>query len=173
MKATGIIRRIDDLGRIVIPKEIRKQLKITEGENMEIFIDDNEHIILKKYSNLKNVEDIARKITDSIYSFLKNNIIITDNTSVIAVSGKNKKDLINKDISNNLLKIIKKRENIVERNVNIVDNIEINGNYKINMITNNGDVNGLLIFIKEEEKTKEEEKIIDLETKFLSKYLEE
>ena len=173
MKATGIIRRIDDLGRIVIPKEIRKQLKITEGENMEIFIDDNEHIILKKYSNLKNVEDIARKITDSIYSFLKNNIIITDNTSVIAVSGKNKKDLINKDISNNLLKIIKKRENIVERNVNIVDNIEINGNYKINMITNNGDVNGLLIFIKEEEITKEEEKIIDLETKFLSKYLEE
>ena len=71
MKATGIIRRIDDLGRIVIPKEIRKKLKINEGENIEIYIDDLEHIILKKYSNLKNVKDIAQKITDSIYSCFK------------------------------------------------------------------------------------------------------
>lgn len=173
MKATGIIRRIDELGRIVIPKEIRKKLKINEGENIEIYIDDLDHIILTKYSNLKNIKDIATKITDSIYYFLKYNIIITDNTNIIAASGKNKKDLINKEISNNLLNIIKKRENVIEKNINIVDDIEINGNYKINMIIVNGDVNGTLILIKDEEIKNDEEQILNISSNFLSKYLEE
>lgn len=173
MKATGIIRRIDDLGRIVIPKEIRKKLKINEGENIEIYIDNEEHIILKKYSNLKNIKDIAQKITDSIYSYFKYNILITDTSTIIAVSGKNKKDFINKDISEDLLNIIKRREEKVYKNINIIDNFTIEGNYRINFITENGDINGLLVYIKEDEITEEELKILDVSSNFLSKYLEE
>ena len=69
MKATGVVRRIDELGRIVIPKEIRKNFRIKEGENVEIYIDDN-NIILKKYSELKNLSDISSNIIDSVFSVI-------------------------------------------------------------------------------------------------------
>ena len=173
MKATGIIRRIDDLGRIVIPKEIRRKLKINEGENIEIYIEDEEKIILKKYSNLKNIKDIAQKIVDSIYTILKYNIIITDNSNIIAVSGKYKKELINKEISSELLNIIMSRNSFIKKDIAIVDNLKIEGNYKINIITVNGDVNGSLILLKEDEIKKEDELIINVNANFLNKYLEE
>jgi AbrB family transcriptional regulator (stage V sporulation protein T) len=173
MKATGIIRRIDDLGRIVIPKEIRKKLKINEGENIEIYIDDEEHIILKKYSILKNIKDISQKITDSIYSYFKYDILITDTSNVIAASGKNKKNYINKEISEELLNIIKRKESKIYKNINIIENTTIEENCKINLITDNGDINGLLIYIKSEEISEEELKILNISTNFLNKYLEE
>lgn len=161
MKSTGIIRRIDELGRIVIPKEIRKKLKIYEGENIEIFI-NNEQIILQKYSDINNIKDIAQKITDSIFYVLKDTVIITDNEFVIAASGKNRKELIGKKISTDLFKNKK----------NIIDNMKIEGYYKINPITENGDIKGFIILISSEI-TKEKEQIINVNTNFLSKYLEE
>ncbi len=171
MKSTGIIRRIDDLGRIVIPKEIRKKLKINEGENIEIYI-NNEQIVLQKYSNIKNIKDISQKLTDSIYSILKDTIIITDTENIIAASGKYKKELINKKISDNLLNIIKKRNCDILKNIEIVDGLHINGSYKINIITENGDINGSLILVTDQI-TKEKEQIINVNTIFLNKYLEE
>ncbi|MBD9085556.1 AbrB/MazE/SpoVT family DNA-binding domain-containing protein, partial [bacterium] len=81
MKATGVVRRIDELGRIVIPKEIRKNFRIKEGENIEIYIDDN-NIILKKYSELKNVPDISSNIIDSVFSIINKDIIITDMSNI-------------------------------------------------------------------------------------------
>ena len=80
MYTTGIVRRIDDLGRIVIPKEIRKKLRIRDGENLEILVRDDE-IVLKKYSVMKNIEDFASNFTDAIYGFIKHNILITNNIS--------------------------------------------------------------------------------------------
>ena len=68
MKATGIIRRIDDLGRVVIPKEIRKNLRIKEGDNLEIFV-ENEEIIFKKFSMMNKINDLANELTDSIYTY--------------------------------------------------------------------------------------------------------
>ena len=59
MKATGVVRRIDELGRIVIPKELIKNLRIREGENIEIYMDENSNIILKKFSSLKNINEVA------------------------------------------------------------------------------------------------------------------
>ena len=73
MYTTGIVRRIDDLGRIVIPKEIRKKLRIRDGENLEILVRDDE-IVLKKYSVMKNIGDFASNFTDAIYGFIKYNI---------------------------------------------------------------------------------------------------
>ncbi|MBP3461655.1 MAG: AbrB/MazE/SpoVT family DNA-binding domain-containing protein [Bacilli bacterium] len=175
MKATGIIRRIDELGRIVIPKEIRKKLKINEGENIEIYIDEDEKIILKKYSNIKNITDLAQKLTDSIYSFIKNNVIITDNNTIIAVTGNLKKDLLNKELTNDVIDIMKKRTNILEtKNINITNDISVNKNYLLNTIISNGDINGSIIFIKDEGEIKEIEKqLVNMSTSFLSKYLEE
>ena len=90
MKATGIIRRIDDLGRVVIPKEIRKNLRIKEGDNLEIFV-VNEDIILKKYSMMNKINDLAQELTDAIYTFMKHSIFITDTDQVVAASGPLKK----------------------------------------------------------------------------------
>ena len=171
MKSTGIIRRIDDLGRIVIPKEIRKQLRIRDGDDLEIYINDNK-IVLQKYSNIKSIGDIAQNITDSIYYILKETIIITDTENIIAVSGNYKKDYLNKHISNELFKIINNKKNSIIDKINIVDNINIDDKYKINIIIENGDVKGSLILISNNI-TKEMEKIIDVNTIFLNKYLEE
>ena len=87
MKATGIIRRIDELGRIVIPKEIRKTLRIKEGESLEIFVDNSENIVLKKYSIIKKMDDFAQDFVDAICSFIKHNVIIANNDTILAVSG--------------------------------------------------------------------------------------
>ena len=75
MKATGIIRRIDDLGRIVIPKEIRKNLRLRVGESLEIFIDGDD-IVLKKFSVVSRISDLAQQLVDSMNIFTKYNIII-------------------------------------------------------------------------------------------------
>ena len=174
MKATGIIRRIDELGRIVIPKEIRKLLRINEGEDIEIYIDDLENIILKKHSNIKNIKDFVQKYTDSIYNILKENIIITDTSNIIAVSGNLKKEIINKEISKDLYEIIStKKKKIKDKKLNITDLIQIEENYKINFITLLGDIKGLMIYVKKEDINDVENKIIDLSSNFLSKYLEE
>ena len=117
MKATGIIRRIDELGRIVIPKEIRKKLKINEGENIEIYIDEEEKIILKKYSNVKNIKDFVQTFIDSIYTSYKYNIVVTDTDKIIASVGNNKKELINKEISTNLINCMKDRISIKDKNI--------------------------------------------------------
>ena len=97
MKATGVVRRIDDLGRIVIPKEIRRNLRIRDGESLEIFV-DGDNIVLKKYSIMKNIDEYASNLVDSLYSLVKKSVVITDCDSVIACSG-NVKGLLNKSIS--------------------------------------------------------------------------
>ena len=82
MKSTGVIRRIDDLGRIVIPKEIRKNLRIKEGDNLEVFI-DSEDIILKKYSMMNIINDLSQELTDAIYTFTHHNVFITDTMEIL------------------------------------------------------------------------------------------
>lgn len=177
MKATGVVRRIDELGRIVIPKEIRKNLRIHEGENVEIYIDDKENIVLKKYSVMKKLGDFAQSFTDSIYSFLKHTIIITDTDHIIAISGELKKEYLNSNISDNLLSSIQRRENILEKhekNLKIKDDNGIQCTYTMNSIICHGDAVGLVIILSTEQKITEiEEKIAQIVAQFLSKYLEE
>ena len=98
MKTTGIIRRIDDLGRIVIPKELRRNLHIKNGDTIEIFV-DMDNIILKKYSPMESIEDAAIKYVESFNQVLKHNVIVTDKDKVIAVSGSLKKNYLGKNIS--------------------------------------------------------------------------
>ena len=113
MKATGIVRRIDDLGRVVVPKEIRRTLRIREGDPLEIFTDRNGEIILKKYSPIGELSNFAGQCADAITQSTGHIAAITDKDQFIAVSGSLKKELTMKQISKELEALINSRSNIV------------------------------------------------------------
>ncbi len=110
MKATGIVRRIDELGRVVIPKEIRRTLRIREGDPLEIFTDREGEIILKKYSPIGELGDFAREYADSLALSSGHTVAICDKDTVIAVSGNKVKDLLDKPINDALERIMQNRE---------------------------------------------------------------
>ena len=99
MKATGIVRRIDDLGRVVIPKEIRRTLRIREGDPLEIFTDREGEIILKKYSPIGELGAFAREYAESLAQTAGHITCIVDKDHIIAVSGGGKKEFFEKHIS--------------------------------------------------------------------------
>ncbi len=112
MKATGIVRRVDELGRIVIPKEIRRTMHFREGDPIEIFIDKDGGVILKKYSAMGDIEQYAKEFADSINHSLGITALVTDKDSVIAASGEGKKNFLGKSLSNDLQKRIELRRGI-------------------------------------------------------------
>ena len=111
MKATGIVRRIDDLGRVVIPKEIRRTVRIREGDPLEIFTDREGEIILKKYSPIGELGTFAKEYADSLGQVAGVMVCICDRDAVIAAAGGAKKDYLGKSISPGLEKLIEAREN--------------------------------------------------------------
>ena len=112
MKATGIVRRIDDLGRIVIPKEIRRTLRFRESDPIEIFTGGEGEIVLKKYSPVGELEPFARQYAESLAQTTGNIVCITDKDKVIAVAGGSKKELLGRPISHELEQLIENRERI-------------------------------------------------------------
>ena len=118
MKATGIVRRIDDLGRVVIPKEIRRTLRIREGDPLEIFTDREGEVILKKYSPIGELGTLAKMYAESLAQTLDCTVCITDTDQVVAVSGSGKKDLqdqfIGKEMENVLKDGCKRGEHICQ-----------------------------------------------------------
>ena len=109
MKATGIVRRIDELGRVVIPKEIRRNLRIREGEPLEIFTGKEGTIILLKYAPLETMIDLAKDCTASIFRATGHIACITDRDKIIAVSGAANKEYVDKPISQELEEAIGER----------------------------------------------------------------
>jgi AbrB family transcriptional regulator (stage V sporulation protein T) len=109
MKATGIVRKIDELGRIVIPREIRKSLKIREGNPLEIYVEKNGEIILKKYAPMGNILEIASQYAETLASTTGFAVCITDTEMIIAVSGISKKDYLDKEISEHVLNVMEDR----------------------------------------------------------------
>ena len=110
MKATGVVRRIDDLGRIVIPKEIRKTLRIKEGDPLEIFTDREGQVILKKYSPMGELSEFATEYAETLAKTTGHIACITDKDTVIAVSGGSKKEFLEQSISKDLERIIDDKE---------------------------------------------------------------
>ena len=88
MKATGIVRRIDDLGRVVIPKEIRRNMRIREGDPLEICVDRDGQIILKKYSPIGELASMAKEYAEAMNETLGQPVLIADRDNIIAVSGR-------------------------------------------------------------------------------------
>ena len=109
MKATGIVRRIDDLGRVVIPKEIRRTMRIREGDPLEIFTDKEGELIFKKYSPIGELTDFAAQICDSLRKAADGIAVVCDRDEVIAVAGGARKELMNKPLSPQLQEIMEGR----------------------------------------------------------------
>ena len=181
LKATGIVRRIDDLGRVVIPKEIRRTLRIREGDPLEIFTDREGEIILKKYSPIGELSNFAKEYADSLSGSSGHITCIIDKDQIVAVSGSLKKDLIEKNISSELEKAINGRNTIIssrdEKNfVPIIDGDD-ESMYKhqlISPIISEGDVVGAVILLSPAEKMGEtESKLAKTAAGFLGKQMEQ
>ena len=173
MSTTGIIRRIDELGRIVIPKEIRKNLRIKNGDNLEILV-EGENITLKKYSQIENLESIANMYADSFYQVLKYNVIVTDTDKIVAVGGNLKKKYVNNGISEEIERMMERRDNFVERkkkNIEISPGMSEFGYYTVATIKNNGDSIGSDIILSlDTPMLEQEEKLGSILANILSNY---
>ncbi len=112
MKATGIVRRIDDLGRVVVPKEIRRVLRIREGDPLEIYTGTAGEVILKKYSPVSELGQMAASFAETASSVLGLPVLVSDTDRFIAVSGIRQKDYINHAIDTDLDEIIQCREKL-------------------------------------------------------------
>lgn len=109
MKATGIVRRIDDLGRVVIPKEIRRTMRIREGDPLEIYTTRDGEVIFKKYSLIGGLEDFAVQFCDTLSRSTDFTAAVTDRDAVIAVAGPGKRELLGKPVSDQLEKLMAER----------------------------------------------------------------
>jgi len=116
VKATGIVRRIDDLGRVVIPKEIRRTLRIREGDPLEIYVDREGEVILKKYSPVGELGDFAKEYADSLFDAIGHIIMIADRDNVVAVAGASKKEFLSKPLGPAAEKVMEERKTALINN---------------------------------------------------------
>ncbi|APJ09531.1 MULTISPECIES: stage V sporulation protein T [Bacillus] len=177
MKATGIVRRIDDLGRVVIPKEIRRTLRIREGDPLEIFVDRDGEVILKKYSPISELGDFAKEYADALFDSLGHSILICDRDTYIAVSGSSKKEYLNKSISDLLERTMDQRNSVLEENkkeIQLVDGIDDDVSaYTIAPIVANGDpIGAVVLFSKERSMGEVEHKAAETAAGFLARQME-
>lgn len=176
MKSTGVVRRVDDLGRIVIPKEIRRTLRIRDGEELEIFV-DNEEIILKKFSKVIDLSDVSSKIIGVVSSLVGKTILVTDRDVVVTGSGDYKKKYVNKKISTYVENVILTRTCLIEKNLNfneLVDSDIEQHSYLIYPIISFGDVIGTIIMISTNSDISEFDiTMSSVIAQFLGKYVED
>ncbi|MBR1391717.1 MAG: stage V sporulation protein T [Lachnospiraceae bacterium] len=160
MKATGIVRRIDDLGRVVVPKEIRRTLRIREGDPLEIFTDREGEIILKKYSPIGELSQFAGQYAESLAQTTGQLVCITDRDHVVAAAGSGKKEFDGKPISRQLEEVIEDRKNVVAQKGDgkfIKVTLDDNGEHvsqAISTIICEGDAIGSVILYNKDEKNK-------------------
>ena len=155
MISTGIIRRIDELGRIVIPKEIRRSLNIRDGENIEIIVENNQ-IILRKYNLMNTNNNLAKKLCEIIYNEFNCKIIITDREKIIAEKGINN-ELVNTKLNSNLINAIENRKIETKYDLNLtIENKSIIGNFIFIPIISLNDSIGLVIMYNKEKFSFEE-----------------
>ncbi|HLR74792.1 MAG TPA: stage V sporulation protein T [Virgibacillus sp.] len=178
MKATGIVRRIDDLGRVVIPKEIRRTLRIREGDPLEIFVDREGEVILKKYSPINELGHFATEYAEALFDSLQYPVLICDRDEVIALAGVSKKEYLNKNIGSQLEHTIEDRTASFETETSTIEIVEGQeedlDSYCISPIIANGDPIGcVMVFTKDGEKVGQvEQKVIDTAASFLAKQME-
>ena len=147
MKQTGVTRKIDELGRIVIPKEIRKNLGIRDGEALEIFTSEDS-IILKKYFEVRKYEDLSNKLCELIKNIYNIDLVITDREKVITSSNK---DIVeNSKLNNKFLELIDNREMFISRDLSTINfGVDISGYFTIIPIIASSDSLGLVIIISD------------------------
>lgn len=181
MKATGIVRRIDDLGRIVIPKEIRRTLRIREADPLEIFTDRDGEIILKKYSPIGEMSTFAKQYAESLAQVSGHTALIADRDQFIAAAG-GYKQLLGKSISRELEEKIENRESVMakkgEKNFVPIsgEGAEDTASQAISPIICEGDVIGAVMLLNSDPKTSMgdvEQKLIQSAAGFLGRQMEQ
>lgn len=181
LKATGIVRRIDDLGRVVIPKEIRRTLRIREGDPLEIFTDREGEIILKKYSPIGELGAFAKEYAESLAQTAGHIACIVDKDQIIAISGGAKRDFLEKHISPQLEKQINSRNQLIasrnEQSFVPVFEEEQDGVYNHELvmpIISEGDVLGAVLLLSNDKKMGDvENKLAQTAAGFLGKQMEQ
>jgi AbrB family transcriptional regulator (stage V sporulation protein T) len=180
MKATGIVRRIDDLGRVVIPKEIRRTLRIREGDPLEIFVDRDGEVILKKYSPIGELGDFAKEYAESLHEGTGHITLITDRDSIIAVAGASKKEMLDKSVGAVLESCMDSRKTISEPNggaFEIVKDVqETYSGLVVAPIIAGGDPIGTVVLVSKDEGVKMaqmEMKMAETAAGFLAKQMEQ
>lgn len=180
MKATGIVRRIDDLGRVVIPKEIRRTMRIREGDPLEIFTDNDGEVIFKKYSPIGELSGFANIYADVLYKTGGFPVIICDRDHVIAVSGIPKKELLERRVSPALEDLMENRQSFALSMGDAANLQPVEGSDRhalaASPILASGDVCGAVMFVKEIQSTAAsvtEVKLIAAAAAFLGRQMEE
>ena len=179
MKATGIVRRIDELGRVVIPKEIRRTLRIREGDPLELFTDRDE-LMLKKYSPIGEMGTFAKQYAESMAQVSGHVAMISDRDQFIAVAG-GMKNMLGKSISRELEEKIDHRESVVaakgDRNfIEVGNDLEDVHHEAISPIICEGDVIGSVVLLETDHKSKMvevEQKLIQSAAGFLGRQMEQ
>ena len=183
MKATGVVRRIDDLGRVVIPKEIRKTLRIKEGDPLEIFTDKEGEVILKKYSPIGELTEFATGYAETLAKTTGHIACITDKDTIIAVSGGSKKEFLEQDISTELERLMEDKEVYASKEnsdmaMPITKNDKSDKKYNSQIvypIISNGDTIGTVILMSKDTNTKMnevEKKVAQSAATFLGSQME-
>ena len=183
MKATGVVRRIDDLGRVVIPKEIRKTLRIKEGDPLEIFTDREGQVILKKYSPIGELSEFATGYAETLAKTTGHIACITDKDTIIAVSGGSKKEFLEQDVSRELEKLMEDKEVYTSKENSDMampitkndTNEKKNKSQIVYPIISNGDTIGTVILMSKDSKTKMnevEKKVAQSAATFLASQME-
>ncbi len=181
MKATGIVRRIDDLGRVVIPKEIRRTMRIREGDPLEIYTDRDGEVIFKKYSPIGELGEFATEYAETLSKTSGHPICITDKDSVIAVSGAPKRELSDKKISADIERVIEDKVSFVfqpndKKRVNVIDGNEKYTAGVVVPIISEGDTIGSVVFFANEsvpQMGEVEEKLAESAAGFLGRHMEQ
>lgn len=178
MKATGIVRRIDDLGRVVIPKEIRRTLRIREGDPLEIFVDREGEVILKKYSPISELGDFANEYGESLAEHSGQLVLISDRDEFITVSGGSKREYLHKGAGPTIEKSMNERLTIHETNgqAEILEGTEYTGSFVIAPIIANGDPIGSVVIIAKEDNpplNEVEKKLAETAAGFLARQMEQ
>ena len=183
MKATGVVRRIDDLGRVVIPKEIRKTLRTKEGDPLEIFTDREGQVILKKYSPIGELSEFAIGYAETLSKTTGHIACITDKDTIIAVSGGSKKEFLEQDVSQELEQLMEDKEVYTSKeNKDLAMPITKNDNQArrynsqvVYPIVSNGDTIGTVILLAKDANTKMtdiEKKVAQSAATFLGSQME-
>lgn len=179
MKATGIVRRIDDLGRVVIPKEIRRTMKIREGDPLEIFTEKDGEVIFKKYSPIGELGEFSSVYADTLAKVSGFPVCITDKDMVISVSGVPKKELSERTISQDMEKMLTNKEAYTQKTGDTKKLPVVEGNDKYvvaasSPIIADGDAIGLVVILSDGTKKvgEVEEKLTRSAAGFLGRHME-
>ena len=179
MKATGIVRRIDDLGRVVIPKEIRRTLRIREGEPLEIYTEKDGGVIFRKYSPMGDLQDFAAQICESIGKNTGRIAAVADRDSIIALSGAPRRELVDRRNSADLENLMEQRKSYRYSPGNVkLRAVEGSEKYYLGAaapIVAQGDLMGCVMLLMDEEETppaEGDQKLVQTVAGFLGRQME-